>query len=117
MKLTGRQINLIKCIQKNPNADIKELAEIAKVSPQTVKADLQDMEGAMKQAENLGIRTYKLYAQGLSNNAGIFFGKAGNVNFVDAKRFRGSSGFGGYALYQQVAYGENYGVVVKEVPR
>lgn len=47
MKLTRRQINLIKLIQKHPQGALKEFGELLGVSLQTVKADLSAMESLM----------------------------------------------------------------------
>ena len=41
MKLIMRQVNLMKCLNENPKASIRELGEILNVSVQTIKSDLQ----------------------------------------------------------------------------
>ncbi|TCS81024.1 BglG family transcription antiterminator [Pectinatus cerevisiiphilus] len=48
MKLVRRQVNLIKCIIENPKVGIKELGKTMNVSMQTVKSDLQNIKGFMK---------------------------------------------------------------------
>jgi len=48
MKLIRRQVNLIKYINENPKAGIKEIAEVLDVSLQTIKSDLQNMHEFMQ---------------------------------------------------------------------
>lgn len=48
MKLIRRQVNLMKCLNENPKASIRELGEILNVSVQTIKSDLQNMKAFLQ---------------------------------------------------------------------
>lgn len=73
MKLLRRQINLVKCIQENPQTDLKELAEILDVTPQTVKTDLQNMASLMAD--------YKVVVEIVSGNSLRVWGSE-NINYM-----------------------------------
>lgn len=48
MKLIGRQIRIIKCINENPQAGLKDIGEMLGISLATVKSDLEFMSGIMR---------------------------------------------------------------------
>ncbi len=73
MKLTRRQINLIRIIQQNPHSSLKEISELLEISLQTVKADLQNMQDIMKDY-NVGIEF-------LPGNALRIWGEE-NINYM-----------------------------------
>lgn len=49
MKLIGRQIRIIKCINENPQAGLKDIGEMLGISLATVKSDLEFMAGIMRE--------------------------------------------------------------------
>lgn len=92
MKLIGRQIRIIKCINENPQAGLKDIGEMLGISLATVKSDLEFMSGIMRKhhvrleilavhdATAVGTRKFKLYAEGFSDHAGIFPRKANHAD-------------------------------------